>query len=951
MYLCNARGLIGKKELFQYLLDTELRNSVVCVTETWLNECCANSLICDSNKFTVFRLDRDLSTTRKKGGGGLLILVPGYFNAKLSCEPMCTEGFEVLSVDFLLRSAAQHQTVRLCLVYRSPQHFDFARSTSFCRYIDTLIMPGQPTFMLGDFNLPSINWFSSTVPGRGPDSLESCFLQLTLEKGLSQLVTEPTRGDNLLDLVFISEPNLVSHISVEEPFGESDHNAVKFSSSFLTNSVCNTAEQMRYNFRKANYMNMAQALDQVDWSSIFQSCSTVQQMWDSFLAVLWPLIESNVPKQKNNRTSSKWPPRIRHLIAKQKRLHRKFRQDPTPTAKTAWKSASNKARLATRQELLDKETEVLNNGTDNHFWRFVNSKLSCRSGLPSIQRNDGTFAESDGEKVEIFNAYFASVFQPDQTASPHLDKEDVRPLSTVTFLPETVFAHLSLLPSKCSSGVDGLPSILFKKLAFQLAKPLSSIFEVSFQTSTLPSDWLVSLVTPIHKKGSRSVPANYRPVSLTCVACRVMERIIKDAASVHMSKNGLISKSQHGFLSRHSTITQLLETLNDWTIAADSRSPIDVAFADISKAFDTVPHSKILESMEAYRIEGTLLCWFEAFLSGRTQSVVYSGCQSQRVAVPSGVPQGSVLGPFCFLVVMNRLPNVIRNSTIKLFADDCKLYFRINTEIDKNLFLEDLFSLFEWAQSNGLTLALDKTVVMHLGYSNPRFNYSVQQANLAITESARDLGVLFSSNLKFSEHIAGICKRAFCRTNLIFLAFYSRKPSFLVQMFKTFVRPILEYASPVWSPYLKKDIDFLERVQKYFTRRIPGLTGTYLERLELLQQRGIFLEILELRRLEADLITVYKIIYGLVALTFSDFFQWSMATALRGHSFKLSLPLVKLDSRRNFFAVRVIGPWNSLSEEAITARSLPVFKRHLQTSERSKLVIYLRGSVSTALRA
>ncbi len=951
MYLCNARGLIRKKELFQYLLDNELSSSIVCVTETWLSECFANSLICDSTKFNIFRLDRDLSTARKKGGGGLLILVPAFFSAKLSCEPLCMEGFEILSVDLSLKCAARRQSVRFCLVCRSPQHFDLSRSASFCRYIDSLIVPRQPTFLLGDFNMPSVDWSTCTVRGKGPDSLESRFVQLTLEKGLFQLVTEPTRDHNLLDLVFISEPNLVSHISVEEPLGESDHSAVKFSSSLFTNSAQKTADRTRYNFHKANYSNMAQALDRVDWSLVFQSCSTAQQMWEAFLAVLRPLIQSNVPEQKKLGSRSRWPPKIRRLIAKQKHLHRKFRQNPTSTTKDAWKSASNEARLATRQELFTRETEVLSNGTDNYFWRFVNSKLSCRSGLPSIQRNDGTFAESGQEKVETLNAYFASVFQTDQTADLHLDREDVRPLSTVKFPPETVFAHLKLLPSKCSSGVDGLPPILFKKLAFQLAQPLSSIFEVSFQTGTLPSDWLVSLVTAIHKKGSRSAPANYRPVSLTCVACRVMERIIKEAVSAHMSKNSFISKSQHGFLSRHSTVTQLLETLNDWTIAADNRSPIDVAFADVSKAFDKVPHSKILQSLEAYRIEGVLLSWFKAFLTGRTQSIVYNGCQSQRVAVPSGVPQGSVLGPFCFLVVMNRLPAVIKNATIKLFADDCKLYFRINTEIDRNLFLEDLFSLFEWAQLNGLVLALDKTAVMHLGYSNPRFDYTVQRAKLATTETARDLGVLFSSNLKFAEHIASICKKAFCRVNLIFLAFYSRKPSFLVKMFKTFVRPILEYASPVWSPYLKKDIDSLEKVQRYFTRRIPALTGTYLERLDSLQHEGSSLEILELRRLEADLITVYKIIYGLVELTFADFFQWSTTTSLRGHSLKLSLPLVRLDSRRNFFAVRVIAPWNSLSEETVTARSLLVFKRRLQVFERTKMVKYLRGSASTAAKA
>ncbi len=942
--------MLGKRELLVHCLDNEFANSIVCITETWLTADCANSLLCDSSKFSIFRLDRDPSISRKKRGGGLLILVPTLFNAKLSCEPFCTDGFESISVDLFLKSHARRQTARICLVYRSPSHFDCQKAQSFCQHIDSIIEPRQPTFLIGDFNMPCIEWPSSTVPGRGPDSLEYRFLQLTLEKGLAQLVMEPTRGVNFLDLVFASEPNLVSTIYVEAPFGGSDHNVVKFSSDVFTSSAKRPTNQKGYNFHKANYTGLAQALDHVDWPTVFQTCSTAQQMWDAFLGVLHPLIARFVPKRKNRKTASSWPPSIQRLILKQKRLHKLHHHSPSEATRASWKSAAKEARSAARQELANREQEVLKNGTDNYFWHYVNSKLTCKSGLPCIQRDDGDLAESDAEKVEVFSEYFASVFQPDQTTNLNLVKETVKPTCNVTFPAETVYAHLRLLPNKVSAGVDGLPSIFFKNLAFQLAQPLASLFEVSFQTGILPSDWLVSLVTPIHKKNSKAIPSNYRPVSLTCVACRVMEMIVKEVVTAHMTVNRLISKSQHGFLRKHSTLTQLLETLNDWTIAVDEKALIDVAFADVSKAFDKLPHSKILESLEAYRIEGLLLNWLKAFLSNRMQSVVYNSCQSQRVAVTSGVPQGSVLGPLCFLAVINRLPNVIKSATIKLSADDCKLYFRINSNVDRDLFIADLCNLFEWAESNGLTLALNKTAIMHLGYGNPRCGYAVHGADLATTETSKDLGVLFSSNLKFAEHVASISKRAFSRVNLIFLAFYSRKPSFLVHMFKTFVRPVLEYASPIWSPYLKKDIDLLERVQKYFTRRIPGLTGDYFERLQTLKLKGAELEVLELRRLELDLIITYKIIHSLVDLSFSNFFEWSMAKSLRGHSFKLRLPRARLECRRHFFAVRVVAPWNGLSEETVTAHSLSIFKIRLQMLERPKLLKFLRGSALTAFQ-
>ncbi len=617
---------------------------------------------------------------------------------------------------------------------------------------------------------------------------------------------------------------------------------------------------------------------------------------------------------------------------------------------SAWKSSARKTGKAVRQQEIKREKEVLSNGTDNHFWRYVNSKLSSRTGLPVIQREDGSLAETDHEKATAMNEYFASVFQDDKTGKMNFDDEKVKPSRTVSFPPELVYAHLFRLPAKFSAGPDGLPSILFKKLAFQLSQPLSSIFEVSFHTGSLPSDWLESLVTPIHKKGCKSTPVNYRPVSLTCVACRVMEKIIKEVIVGHLSKNGLISKSQHGFLSKRSTVTQLLETLNDWMLAADKKEAVDVAYADISKAFDRIPHSKILESFSAYGVKDTLLTWLEAFLSNRTQRVIYNDCQSDTVPVASGVPQGSVLGPLCFLVVVNRLPEVIKHATVKLFADDCKLYFRISSNVGHQIFLQDLCSLFEWAISYGLTLALNKTAIMHLGRSNPCRGYKIHDADLSVTECIKDLGVIFTKDLKFASHVNLICKKAFSRVNLIYLAFYSKNSKFLVQMFKTFVRPLLDYASPVWSPYLRKDIDLLERVQKYFTRRLPGITGDYLQRLSVLKRKQIDLEILELRRLQTDLILLYKIINGLCDLDFDILFEWSSVTRTRGHSLKLKAPRSRLDCRRNFYASRVVNPWNSLSSETVNAKSLSVFVKRLQLTERDKLISFLNGSVSTVLK-
>ncbi len=341
VYLCNAQGLTAKKECLQYRIETDLRNTVVCITETFLTRNHLSPAVCDFRNFSVFRLDRDNFAVRKKCGGGLLILVPSFLSATLFCDPFCIDGVETLCVDLFPRQN-RRQPVHLCLVYRSPEHFDPDKALLFCRHISSIISDATPTILLGDFNIPSVQWSRNCVMGKGPNALETRFLNLTIEKGLSQLTPEPTRGDNLLDLVFSSEPFLISTISVEEPFGGSDHKAVHFTSTIYSSPEF--SNRTRYDYRRADYVSIAQALDQTDWPSVFQSCSTVQQMWDAFLDHLRPLIDQFVPQtQVKARPGRKWSQRIRSLFRKQKLLHRRYKCSPSDANFNSWKSAAKEA--------------------------------------------------------------------------------------------------------------------------------------------------------------------------------------------------------------------------------------------------------------------------------------------------------------------------------------------------------------------------------------------------------------------------------------------------------------------------------------------------------------------------------------------------------------------------------------------------------------------------------
>ena len=203
----------------------------------------------------------------------------------------------------------------------------------------------------------------------------------------------------------------------------------------------------------------------------------------------------------------------------------------------------------------------------------------------------------------------------------------------------------------------------------------------SLTSGSLPNLWKRAHVTPIHKKGCKFQPSNYRPISLTSQVVKLIESIIREQLWDFLTKSNALNPCQHGLVKCKSCFTNLLESHNAWTGALDSGFGIDVIYLDYSKAFDSVPHLRLISKLQAYGIRGNLPKWIKNFLIGRQQKVILNGSSSQWTEVTSGVPQGLVLGPLLFILYVNDITDGVQ-STLEMFADDSKLYRIIQNPCD-----------------------------------------------------------------------------------------------------------------------------------------------------------------------------------------------------------------------------------------------------------------------------
>lgn len=407
---------------------------------------------------------------------------------------------------------------------------------------------------------------------------------------------------------------------------------------------------------------------------------------------------------------------------------------------------------------------------------------------------------------------------------------------------------------------------------------------------------------------------------------------MKDEILDFLLRHNLLNNTQHGFLPNKSCTTNLLQFMEKITDLFDNSIPVDVIYLDFSKAFDKVPHKRLLAKMKSLGIKGRLLTWTEAWLTNRKQRTVLNGTCSNWSSVISGVPQGSVLGPLLFVIFINDIDNCTKNISIMLkFADDTKLGNVATDQADVERLQKTIDELLVWADTWCMSFNTAKCKVLHLGRNNEKHVYNMNGIDLQAVETERDIGVLMSSNLKPSLQCTQAANRASAILTQISRAFMYRDRRTFLNLYKQFVRCHLEFAVPAWSPWLVQDIEVLEKVQRRAVNMVVGLNSrTYEDKLSELK-----LTSLSERRKKFDLLQTYKILNGFDRVSTDIWFKTvgennNRLTRITSYSKNLVAVRSRTDIRKNFFSNRVVNLWNSLPIDIKDSRTIKIFKNRLE---------------------
>ena len=573
-------------------------------------------------------------------------------------------------------------------------------------------------------------------------------------------------------------------------------------------------------------------------------------MWIFFYEHIFNCLNSTIPKRKESKSDDRFPhwfsPNLIELIKSKSKAWQEIRDNKKncpdandhPGNPGTFKTPSNPECSSNhRNQFCEFRKTVKKEIRKIHRRRAADAEFSIKSDpkkLYSFFKNDkkesggsfffnNTFFDQPADIANEFAKFFQSTYNVSYDPNHvELDKSVFRNDSPINLISdEELTVALDHLKGSLVCGPDDIPSFIYKGCSDSLLSPIKHILNLCLINMEFPERWKISRITPIFKKGDKSVGENYRGISILSALSKILEIILHNR--IYPIFANVVAPEQHGFVKGRSTTTNHFCFKEYLAGELLDNGEVHTVYFDFFKAFDRVNYNLLLQKLsERFDLPPYLICLFRSYLSGRVSYVSFHEVKSFIFSVLSGVPQGANLGPLLFLLFINDLPSCLHFALCLLFADDLKIFKSIKCEADMVLMQKDIDNVINWANENSLPINEAKCQLIIFSKTKSRFEnvqYVVGNSVITPQDSVVDLGVIFDSKLTFNDHIRSMISNANKSLGYIIRSSHSfREISTMTLLYSSFVRSKLEFASTIWHRDIAAQSEKIEKVQKKFLR-------------------------------------------------------------------------------------------------------------------------------------
>ena len=800
----NIRSLLHKMDQVNLVMGGAKSFDILSFSETWLNDTVSDDEIVIPG-YNCVRRDR-----QEKSGEGVAIFCRDSINFTVRKD--LNNANEAVWTQVNRKNC--NPLVVGC-IYRPP---DQATNNFVDNFSESLskIDSNFDKVVLGDFNI------DFSVGRRNANSSQKRMLKgITELHDLKQVIESPTRvtehSDSLIDLCFTNAHQKITESDVVDP-GLSDHSLVYCVMKSGRHRAPPKTIQFR-SFKNYNRDSFVSDLRQVPWHVALNNHEDIDDCTDTWSKLFLEVAETHAPTRTSRVRGFSIPwlnSHITDLMNKRDYHLKKAKGDKCNTHWCLYRDLRNKVTHSIKRAKSDYYTNLISNSKSNakDFWRafkqtLPSSKSSSRSRITSLLA-DGALLTSAQSIASAFNSFFVNVgksLAEKIVPEPYTAKAMVCH-STFSLQPiseDFVSSSISSLKTNEAVGLDKISARLLKDAVDVITPSLTALFNLSFQTRTVPSIWKTVKVIPLLKKGDKQNGSNYRPISILPTISKILEKAVHTQFYAYLTENNLISPNQFGFRLKSSPITAASQLSDKILHSMDNGCLTGAVFLDLAKAFDTVNHTILLQKLSNYGVDDTAKAWFTSFLTNRKQVTSCNDVCSEVAAVSIGVAQGSILGPLLFIIYMNDLPDVLQFCHITLYADDTVLYLASKSTADlQSKINADLRRICKWLQANQLTLNVKKSKFLLIGSSSrlskvSSILISADDIPLDNVDSYTYLGIVINNQFSWTDHIDCIRGKISKKLGLLRRIKSSLPLNARIMFFNSFILPLFDYGDIIWG--------------------------------------------------------------------------------------------------------------------------------------------------------